>query len=47
MGELGEKFIDGKMVSLDDEKIEKLKEMSKNLKDEEKTKKTKIDTMIK
>lgn len=29
---LGEKFISGKMVSLDDENIEKLDKMSKSLK---------------
>lgn len=29
---LGEKFISGKIVSLDDEKLEKLDQMSKSLK---------------
>lgn len=46
MNRIGEKFISGKIISLDDEKIEKLEEMSKSLKIEEQSIKKKIDTMI-
>lgn len=47
MGELGSKIISGKMISLDDEKVENLKELSKDLKIEEGNIKEKIDVMIK
>ena len=47
MGELGSKIIYGKMISLDDEKVENLKELSKDLKIEEENIKEKIDVMIK
>lgn len=47
MDRIGEKFISGKIVSLDSEKLEELEKMSKELKNEESTIKKKIDTIIK
>jgi len=44
---IGEKIIEGKIVSFDNEKIEKLEEMSLDLKQKEELIKGKIDTMIK
>ena len=44
---LGEKFIAGKIVSLDDEKIDKLDQMSKNLKQIEKNIKENIVSKMK
>lgn len=44
---IGEKIISGKLVSLDDEKIDKLEKMSKDLREEEEEIKNKIDTLIK
>lgn len=44
---MGEKIISGKIVSLDSEKIDKLEEISKDLKQEEGKIKDKIDNIIK
>lgn len=44
---MGEKIISGKIVSLDSEKIDKLEEISQDLKDEEGKIKNKIDNIIK
>ena len=44
---MGEKFISGKIVSLDDEKIEKLDKMSKSLREIEENIKESILTDVK
>lgn len=44
---LGEKFISGKIVSLDDEKVEKLDQMSKSLKQVERNIKENIISKMK
>jgi hypothetical protein len=46
MNKIGEKFISGKIVSLDDEKIEKLEEIVRDLKSKEKEIKNNIDIII-
>lgn len=43
---MGQKIIDGRIVNLDDEKVEKLEELSKNLKREANIIKEKINTNI-
>lgn len=45
--ELGQKFVSGKLVSLDEEKVERLNKMSDNLKQIEKNLKENIVTYMK
>ncbi len=46
MNKIGEKFIDGKMVSLDKELIENLEKMAKNVEQKEQSMKIDLDGII-